>query len=77
MDIRTKLALALVAISLVSMLVLGSFAYQTTAELLRQVSERQLDALAESKQRDLEKVIEGWRDRDPLGELVFDVELNY
>lgn len=63
MDIRTKLALALVSISLLSMLVIGTFAYQTAFELLRQVSERQLDALAESKQRDLEKVIQGWRDR--------------
>lgn len=66
MDIRTKLALALVSMSLISMLVLGTFAYQTAAELLWQVSERQLDALAESKQHDLEKVIQGWRDRVEL-----------
>lgn len=66
MDIRTKLALALVSIALLSMLVIGTFAYQTASELLRQVSERQLDALAESKQRDLEKVIQGWHDRVEL-----------
>ena len=63
MDIRTKLALALVSVSLLSMLIVGSFAYQTAAERLRQVSERQLDALAESKWSDLNKVLEGWRDR--------------
>jgi len=45
------------------MLFVGSFAYQTAAERLRQVSERQLDALAESKRSDLNKVLEGWRDR--------------
>lgn len=66
MDIRTRLALALVSISLLSMLVLGTVAYETAAALLREVSERQLDALAESKQRDLEKVIEGWRERVEL-----------
>lgn len=66
MDIRTRLALALVSISLVSMFVLGMFAYQTSKDLLRQDSERKLDALAESKQRDLEKVIAGWRDRVEL-----------
>ena len=66
MDIRTKLALALVSVSLLSMLFVGSFAYQTAAERLRQVSERQLDALAESKRSDLNKVLEGWRDRVEL-----------
>lgn len=66
MDIRTKLALALVSMSLLSMFVLGWFAYETSSDLLRQVSERQLDALAESKQRDLERVIQGWRDRVEL-----------
>ena len=66
MDIRTKLALALVSVSLLSMLALGTFAYQATSALLREVSERQLDALAESKQRDLEKVVVAWRDRVEL-----------
>ena len=63
MDIRTKLALALVSVSLLSMLIIDSFAYQTAAEPLQQVSEQQLDALAESKRSDLNKVLEGWRDR--------------
>ena len=66
MDVRTKLALALVATSLVAMFVLGTFAYETTNELLRQDSERRLDALAESKQRDLDKVLQSWRDRVDL-----------
>lgn len=75
MDIRTKLALALVSVSLVSMFILGAFAYQTAADLLEEISIRQLEALAESKKRDLEKVQEGWRDqlrliksRTPLAE---------
>ena len=66
MDIRTKLALSLVSMSLFSMLVIGTFAYQTASELLRQASERQLDALAEGKRLDIEKVIDGWRDRVQL-----------
>lgn len=63
MDIRTKLALALVFVSLLSMAILGAFAYQTSSSLLQEISIRQLDALAESKRRDLEKVHEGWRDQ--------------
>jgi hypothetical protein len=62
-DIRTKLALALVFVSLLSMALLGTFAYQTSARLLQEISVRQLDALAESKKRDLVKVQEGWRDQ--------------
>ncbi len=63
MDIRTKLALALVSVALASMALLGLFAYRTAAEMMRSVSARQLDALAESKSRDLANVIEGWQDR--------------
>lgn len=63
MDIRTKLALALVSVALIGMFILGAFAYQTSADLLQEVSIRQLDALAESKKRDLEKVQEGWQDQ--------------
>lgn len=63
MDIRTKLALALVSVSLVSMAILGVFAYQTSAGLLQEISVRQLDALAESKKQDLVKVYEGWQDQ--------------
>ena len=63
MDIRTKLALSLVFVSLLSMGLLGSFAYQTSSSLLQEISLRQLDALAESKARDLLKVNEGWKNQ--------------
>jgi HAMP domain-containing protein len=62
MNIRTKLALALVAASLASMAVLGYFAYVSSSELLSEISRRQLDALAESRKRDLERVVDGWRE---------------
>lgn len=61
MDIRTKLALALVAVALTSMFLLGSFAYKVSADLLQQISERQLDALAEAKEQDLAGVLDGLR----------------
>ncbi len=63
MDVRTKISLALVAVSLLSMAVLGSFAYRTSAVLLQEISVRQLDALAESKKRDLVKVYDSWKDQ--------------
>jgi HAMP domain-containing protein len=62
MNLRTKLALALVATSLASMAALGYFAYVSSAQLLSEISHRQLDALAESKKRDLTKVLDGWRE---------------
>ena len=62
MDIRTRLSLALVFVSLASMSLLGAFAYTTSATLLQEISLRQLDALAESKKRDLIKVYNGWED---------------
>ncbi|MDH3748281.1 MAG: HAMP domain-containing protein [Gammaproteobacteria bacterium] len=61
MDIRTKLALALVSVSLLSMFLLGAFAYQVSSDLLQEISERQLDALAEAKKQDLEQIVESWR----------------
>lgn len=66
MDIRTKLALVLVFVSLISMGLIGLFAYQTSAQLLQEVSIRQLDALVESKAMDLTKVHQGWRDKTRL-----------
>lgn len=45
---------------------IGLFAYQTSAQLLQEVSIRQLDALAESKAMDLSKVHQGWRDKTRL-----------
>lgn len=62
MDIRTRLSLALVFVSLLSMMLLGTFAYYTSANLLQEISLRQLDALSESKKRDLIKVYDSWED---------------
>lgn len=62
MDIRTKLALALVFFALFGMTVLGLFAYSTAAALLEDASKRQIDALADSKARDLTHVVEGWQE---------------
>lgn len=61
MDIRTKLALTMVSFSLLSMFLLGAFSYKVSADLLQEISERQLDALAESKRQDLRQVIDSWR----------------
>ncbi|MBW2423002.1 MAG: HAMP domain-containing protein [Deltaproteobacteria bacterium] len=63
MDIRTKLIFALVSVSLASMLILGLFVVRATTGIVEESAARRLEALAESKQRDLEKVVEGWRDR--------------
>ena len=63
MDIRTRLSLILVAVSLISMALLATFAYVKSASLLQEISLRQLDALAESKKRDLNKVYESWEDK--------------
>lgn len=63
MDIRLKISLTLVAVALVSLAILGAFAYRTSAELLQQNSVRQLNALAESKKQDLIKVHESWQNQ--------------
>ena len=63
MDIRTKLALALVSVALVSMAILGAFAYSTTASQLKEMSIGQLNALAESKAHDVGQIQQGWRDQ--------------
>jgi len=68
MDIRTRIALSLVFVSLLSMSLLGAFAYYTADGLLQEITLRQLDALAEGKKRDLDKVEESWRDRVELME---------
>ena len=43
-------------------MLLGTFAYITSADLLQEISLRQLDALAESKKRDIIKVYDSWED---------------
>jgi HAMP domain-containing protein len=45
------------------MALLSTFAYYTSANLLQEISQRQLDALAESKRRDVTKVYESWTDK--------------
>jgi HAMP domain-containing protein len=62
-DIRLKISLTLVAVALVSLAILGAFAYRTSAELLQQNSVRQLNALAESKKQDLIKLHESWQNQ--------------
>lgn len=61
MDIRTKLILALVSVSLLSMVFLGLFAYKTSAILFKEVSVRQLVALAESKRTNLLNIYDSWK----------------
>ncbi len=63
MDIRTKLVFTLVMVSLASMFALGAVAYNEARGLLEANTIRQLEALAETKEDDLEKVIQGWEDR--------------
>ena len=66
MDIRTKLVFALVAVALVSMFVLGLFAYRASSVLLQTQALRQLESVAEGKKNDLERVLVAWRDRARL-----------
>jgi hypothetical protein len=66
MDIRTKLVFALVAVSLSGMLALAAFSYGAVRGLLQTIAVRQLEAVAETKKQDLEKVIRGWQDRVQL-----------
>jgi len=66
MDIRTKLIFAFVSVSLVSMALLGYFSYRTSSELLKDITTRQLEALAESRQDDLENVYKSWLDQIQL-----------
>ena len=61
MDIRTKLILALVSVSLLSMVILGIFAYKTSAMLFKETSVRQLEALAESKKANLKNLYSNWK----------------
>ena len=57
MDIRTKLVFALVAVSLGSMLALGAFSHAASRALLQRMALRELEAVAETKKQDLERVI--------------------
>jgi HAMP domain-containing protein len=48
------------------MFALGAFSYDATREQLQRLALRQLDALAESKKEDLERVMVAWQDRVQL-----------
>ena len=63
MDLRTKFVFALAGVSLTSMLALAFLSYGPARALWREGALASLDALAESKQDDIERVVEGWRDR--------------
>jgi HAMP domain-containing protein len=63
MDIRTKLVFALVGVSLLGMLALGTVTYTESRDLLRDSATRQLESLAESRRQDLLNVLSGWNDR--------------
>lgn len=63
MDLRTKLVFALVGASLVGMLALGALAYTSAEEHLTAKSVRQLSALAETKEVELENVVRAWHER--------------
>ena len=63
MDIRTKLVFTLVAVALVSMFVLGVFAFEASRSMLEAQALRQLESLAEGKRDDLDRARSAWRDR--------------
>ena len=66
MDLRTKLVFALVAVALGSMLAFGWFAYGSARGLLRDGALEHLEAVAESKQESVERLLLGWRERVQL-----------
>lgn len=63
MDLRTRLVFAFVSVSLVSMFLLTWLTYGPARDAWRDSALTGLEALAESKTSDIERVIEGWRDR--------------
>ena len=62
MDLRTKLVFSLVAVALVSMLALGTLAYRSAEEPLIRKTLRQLEALAQVRESQLQAVGAGWRE---------------
>ena len=60
MDLKTKLAFALVSASLLSMAALGYFTHLATVELFLADSRGQLNALAESRKNEIDTVLLGW-----------------
>jgi PAS domain S-box-containing protein len=66
MDIRTKLVFTLVAVSLLSMAVLGVFTVRTVDGAFRERTAEQLNGLAVFKQEAVEQVLAGWKERVAL-----------
>jgi CheY-like chemotaxis protein/HPt (histidine-containing phosphotransfer) domain-containing protein len=62
MDLRTKLALALVSASLLSMAALGSFTYWWARDMFVEDARRQLDAVADSKEIEVRGVLARWNE---------------
>jgi PAS domain S-box-containing protein len=62
MDLRTKLVFGLVAVSLASMLALGTLAYRNSEALIDQRSAVSLSSIAEAKAAQVESVAEGWEE---------------
>lgn len=62
MDLRTKLVFGLVAVSLASMLALGTLAYRNAEALIEQRSAVSLSSIAEAKAEQVESVAEGWEE---------------
>ena len=63
MDIRTKLVFALVAVSLISMAILGGATVLTVESTFNDRIDRQLEGLVAFKQDAVEQVVAGWKDR--------------
>jgi PAS domain S-box-containing protein len=63
MDIRTKFALSLVAVALVSMITLAAFMYWHTSRHLKDDRLAQLEGHAEFMKEGLGQIESGWRDR--------------
>jgi PAS domain S-box-containing protein len=62
MDLRTKLVFALVAVSLGSMLALGTLAFTNAETLITRRTSDQLASLSEAKAQRVELVVSGWQE---------------
>jgi PAS domain S-box-containing protein len=62
MDLRTKLVFALVAVSLASMLALGTLAFTNAETLITSRASLRLSSLTEAKAERVELVVRGWQE---------------
>lgn len=63
MDIKTKLILACVAVSLASTFLMGLFMHNTSTESLNELTARQLESLASARLEDIEIIRQAWREQ--------------